>query len=90
MQNPSKENECLCMELKLIFISMASHLASLKGRTIRKVTGGGGWGIFESQEFFFVIKFLYEFFLGLIGVHEFFSFNFPLRKYFFLLRPLPP
>ena len=31
-------------------------------------------------------------FLGLIGVHEFFSFNFPLREYFFVLRPppLPP
>ena len=28
-----------------------------KGRTIRKVMGGGG-GIFEAQEFFFVIKFL--------------------------------
>ena len=31
-------------------------------------------------------------FLGLIGVHEFFSFNFPLREYFFLyfLPPHPP
>ena len=30
-----------------------------KGRTIRKVMGvGGGRGIFEPQEFFFVIKFL--------------------------------
>ena len=40
----------------------------------------GGRGIFELQEFFFVIKFfawilfrpLLEYFLGLIGVHEFF------------------
>ena len=40
----------------------------------------GGRGIFELQEFFFVIKFfawilfrpLHEYFLGLIGVHEFF------------------
>ena len=29
-----------------------------KGRTIRKVMGAGGRGIFEPQEFFFVIKFL--------------------------------
>ena len=56
----------------------------------------GGGGIFEPQEFFFVIKFLYEFFrpqhehfLGLIGVQEFFSFNFPLREYFLVLRPPP-
>ena len=32
-----------------------------------------------------------EYFLGLIGVHEFFSFNFLLREYFFVLRPpFPP
>ena len=50
------------------------------------------WGIFEPQEFFFVIKFLvwiffrpwHEYFLGLIGTHDFFSFNFPLPEYFFL------
>ena len=29
-----------------------------KGRTIRKVMGWGGGGIFEPQEFFFVIRFL--------------------------------
>ena len=30
-------------------------------------------------------------FLGLIGVHDFFfSFNFPLRKYFFCTSPPPP
>ena len=28
-------------------------------------------------------------FLGLIGVHEFFSFDFPLREYFFVVRPSP-
>ena len=33
---------------------------------------GGGRGIFEPQEFFFVIKFFVWIFLGLIGVHEFF------------------
>ena len=27
--------------------------------------------------------------LGLIGVHEFFSFNFPPRKYFFVPHPPP-
>ena len=32
----------------------------------------------------------HEYFLGLIGVHDFFSFNFPLRQYFFVLRPQPP
>ena len=58
-----------------------------------------GWGIFEPQEFFFGIKFLvwtvfrpwHEFLLGLIFVHEFFSFNFALREYFFLYfaRPHP-
>ena len=33
----------------------------------------------------------HEYFLGLIGVQEFFSFNFPLREYiyFFVLRPPP-
>ena len=29
-------------------------------------------------------------FLGLIGVQEFFSFNFRLREFFFVLRPPPP
>ena len=29
-------------------------------------------------------------FLGLIGVQEFFSFNFPLREYFFCTSPPPP
>ena len=28
-----------------------------------------------------------EYFLGLIGVHEFFSFNFPWREYFFCTSP---
>ena len=57
-----------------------------------------GWGIFEPQEFFFVIKFLvwiffrpwHEYFLGLIGAHDFFSFNFPLLEYFFLYFTSPP
>ena len=35
-----------------------------KGRTIRKVmgVGGGRWGIFSSQEFFFRSPFVQEFF----------------------------
>ena len=46
-----------------VTINGRSKCASLrrrrsKGRTIRKVMGGGGRGIFEPQEFFFVIKFL--------------------------------
>ena len=35
-----------------------------KGRTIRKVMGVGGGGIFEAQEYFSLSNFLYEFFLG--------------------------
>ena len=68
-----------------------------KGRTIRKIMGGG---IFEPQGFFWLPNSLYEFFLGhsmniflgLIGLHEFFPFNFPLREYFFgasAALPLP-
>ena len=46
-------------------------------------------------KFFSLSNSLYEFFLGhsmniflgLTGVHEFFSFNFPLREDFFVLRP---
>ena len=53
---------------------------SLRDGPLEKLWGGGGRGIFELQEFFFVIKFLvwiffrplHEYFLGLIGLHEFF------------------
>ena len=47
--------------------SLKCQLYPVEGRTIRKVMGGGGGGrgIFEPQEFFFVIKFLVEIFLGL-------------------------
>ena len=31
----------------------------------------------------------HEYFLGLIGVYDFFSFNFPLRVYFFCTSPAP-
>ena len=69
-----------------------------KGWTIRKVMGGG-WGIFELQEFFSLSDSLYEFFfrlwheyfLGLIGVHEFFfHLIFPCANIFFVLHPPPP
>ena len=36
---------------------------------------------------------LYEYFLALLGVHEYFSFNFPLREYIYFsyfVPPLPP
>ena len=63
---------------------------------MRKVMGGRG--IFEPQEFFSSSNSLYEFFLGysmnifleFIGVQEFFSFNFPLRAFFFSTSPAPP
>ena len=53
--------------------------------------------IFEPQEFFCVIKLLvwiffrpqHEYFLGLIGVHEFFHLIFPCANTFFVLRPPP-
>ena len=53
----------------------------------------GEWRIFEP--FFSLYEFFLgrsmNIFLGLIGVHEFFSFKFPLREYFFfVLRPPPP
>ena len=59
----------------------------------------GGRGIFEPQEFFFVIKFLVwiffrplrEYFLGLTGVQEFFLIKFSLARIFlFVLHPPPP
>ena len=73
-------------------------LGLLRDGPLEKLWGGGGRGIFELQEFFFVIKFLvwiffrplHEYFLGLIGVQEFFSFNFPLREFFFCTSPAPP
>ena len=61
--------------------------------------GGGGGGILSHRIFFLLSNSLYEFFfrpwheyfLDLIGVHEFFSFNFPLREYIFLyFAPTPP
>ena len=70
----------------------SSHF-SVRDGPLEKLWGWGE-GIFEPQEFFFVVKFLvwifftpsHEYLPGLIGVQEFSSFNFPLREYFFLSR----
>ena len=52
---------------------------------------GGGEGEFSScRNYFSLSNSLCEYFLGLIGVQEFFAFNFSLRGYFFVLRPPPP
>ena len=61
---------------------------------------GGGLGNFRAAGIFFRYQILcmnffrplHEYFLALTGVHEFFSFNFPLREYIFLYfaRPPPP
>ena len=55
-----------------------------------------GRGMFEPQVFFFLVWIFFgsqhEYFLGLIGVHGFFSFNFPLHAgtdIFFVLRQPP-
>ena len=68
-----------------------------QGRTIRKVMGGGGGEFSSCSNFFSLSNSLYDFFwpwheyfLGLIGVHDFFSFNCPLREYFFCSLPPPP
>ena len=60
--------------------------------------GGGGWEFSSRRNFFSLSNSLNEIFLdrsmniflGSIGVHEYFSFNFPLREYLFVLRPPPP
>ena len=60
-----------------------------KGRTIRKIMGGGR-GILEPQEFFFLLlNSLYEFFLG-HSMNIFFHLIFPCANIFFVLRPPPP
>ena len=64
---------------------------------LEKLWGWGGEGNFRAAGTFFRYQIpcmnffrpLYEYFLGLIGVQEFFSFNFPLREFFFVLRPPP-
>ena len=65
---------------KYIYIQKnISEACKLRDGPLEKLWGGGR-GIFESQEFFFVIKFVvwiffrpwHEYFLGLIGMQEFF------------------
>ena len=53
-----------------------------KGRTIRKVMVSKFLGLIFFRPW-------HEHFLGFIGVHEFFSFNFPLRVFFFCTSPPP-
>ena len=69
----------------------------LRDRPLEKLWGGGR-GIFEAQEFSSLSNSLYEFFLGhsmyIFRVNWrariFFSFNFPFREFFFVLRTPPP
>ena len=66
-------------------------MLKLRDGPLEKLWGGGG--IFEQQDFFLSSNSWYEFFFrpkhgyfsGLIGVHKFFSFNFPVREYIFLV-----
>ena len=57
---------------------------------------GGGGGEFSRNFFRYQIPCMNffrpqrEYFLGLIGVQEFFSSNFPLREYFFCTQAAPP
>ena len=95
----SYDSKCISLKCRSTSSSLnfsQNYFPSLKGRTIRKVMGGKG-GDFSSRSFFFSLSnSLYEFFLGhsmniflgLIGMHEFFSFNFPLREYFFFVLRL--
>ena len=88
---------------KAIYKLLCNYLCEIRDGPLEKLWGRGGGvlaeGEFSSRKnFFFVIKFLvflffrptHEYFLGLIGVHEFFSFNFRLREYFFCTSPAPP
>ena len=68
-------------------------MAPYKGRTFRKVIGGEGnfraAGIFSLSNslYEFLLGHSHEYFLGLIGVHEFFfPLNFPCTNIFFVLR----
>ena len=69
----------------------------LRDGPLKMLMGGGGdfraAGMFFRYQIPCMIFFLghsMNIFLGLIGVHEIFSFNFPLCEYFFVvLRPSP-
>ena len=90
------------LSIKITWLLSIFIDTDFQGRTIRKVIRGGGGGlgrgIVKPQEFLFVIKFLvwiffrpkHKYFLGLTGVHEFFSFNFRMREYFFCTSTPPP
>ena len=81
------------LSLVSIFFSHTS-LTYPQGRTIRKVMGGRGGKFSSHRNFFSLSNSLYEFFfrpqneyfLGLIGVHEFFHLIF-LARIFFCTSP---
>ena len=72
------------------------QLVLLRDGPLEKLWGGGGFS--SRRNLFSLSNSLYEFFLGhsrniflgLTGVQDFFSFNFPLREYFFLYLARPP
>ena len=69
----------------------------LRDGPLEKLLGGGGGEFSSRRDFFSLSNSLYDFILGhsmkfslgLIGVHEFFSFKFPLCEYFFCTSPVP-
>ena len=94
---------CLNETIQRLFMghligSWSKQEDAIRDGPLEKLWGGGGgwvWRIFEPQEIFFVIKFLvwfffkpqHEYFLGLIGVHEFFQLIFPCANIFFCNGP---
>ena len=77
------------------------EMLSIRDGPLEQLWGGGGGGIFVPRKFFslsnsfmnFSFRPQHEYFFGLIGVHKFFSFNFPLCEYIYFLyfaRPPPP
>ena len=95
-------NYLVCFSLSIIWICIAagrwiSHLAHLvkiycfKNGPLEELWGLG-WGFFEPHENSLVWIFypLVWAFLTLLGVHEYFSFNFPLHELIFLYFVPPP
>ena len=79
--------------------STLKDLVPLRNGPLEKLWGGGGGEFSSCRNFFFVIKFLvwiffrplHEYFLGLIGVQEFFfHLIFPCANFFFCTSPAPP
>ena len=76
---------------------LLNEITSIRDGPLEKLWGGGGGEFWRPRNFFLLANSLYEFFLdrsmnvflGLIGMHNFFSFNSPLREYFFCTSPAP-